>query len=58
MHEDASRIRINPAIFARLRSLTLNILHVNNVINICKELYENSLKFERLFLYPEPGLEN
>lgn len=58
MHEDASRIRINPTIFARLRSLTLNILRVNNVTNICKELYENSLKFERLFRYPELGLEN
>lgn len=58
MHEDASRIRINPTIFARLRSLTLNILRVNKVTNICKELYENSLKFERLFRYPQLGLEH
>ena len=58
LQEDASRIRINPTIFARLRSLTLNILRINKVTNICKELYENSLKFERLFRYPELGLEN
>ena len=58
MHEDASRIRVNPTIFARLRSLTLNILRVNKVANIAKELYENSLQFERLFRYPELGLEH
>jgi predicted transposase YbfD/YdcC len=58
LQEDASRIRINPTIFARLRSLTLNILRINKVTNMCKELYENSLKFERLFRYPELGLEN
>lgn len=58
LQEDASRIRINPTIFARLRSLTLNILRSNKVTNICKELYENSLKFERLFRYPELGLEH
>jgi predicted transposase YbfD/YdcC len=58
LQEDASRIRINPTIFARLRSLTLNILRINKVTNICKELYENSLKFDRLFRYPELGLEN
>ncbi len=48
LQEDASRIRINPAVFARLRSLILNILRSHKVTNICKELYENSLKFERL----------
>jgi predicted transposase YbfD/YdcC len=58
LQEDASRIRVNPTIFARLRSLTLNILRINNVTNIAKELYENSLKFERLFRYPELGLEH
>jgi predicted transposase YbfD/YdcC len=58
LQEDASRIRVNPTIFARLRSLTLNILRINKVTNIAKELYENSLKFERLFRYPELGLEN
>jgi len=58
MHEDASRIRVNPTIFARFRSLALNILRANNVTNICKELYENSLKFERLFRYLELGFEH
>ena len=41
--EDASRIRKNPGIFARLRSFALNILRANNVDNIALELYANSL---------------
>lgn len=58
MHEDASRIRINPTLVTRLRTLTLKILRVNKVTNICTELHENALKFERLFRYPELGLEH
>ena len=32
--EDASRIRCNPGIFARLRSFAANILRANNVRNV------------------------
>jgi hypothetical protein len=32
--EDASRIRCNPGIFARLRSFAANILRFNNVHNV------------------------
>jgi hypothetical protein len=32
--EDASRIRCNPGIFARLRSFVANILRANNVQNV------------------------
>ena len=54
--EDASRIRVNPTVFARLRSLTLNILRANHVKNISQEVYANALNFARLFRYPELGL--
>ncbi len=37
--EDASRIRKNPAIFARLRSFALNILRFNKVENIAAARY-------------------
>jgi len=56
LHEDASRIRVQPTVFARLRSLTLNILRVNHVKNISQEVYANALNFSRLFRYPELGL--
>ncbi len=55
LHEDASRIRVQPTVFARLRSLTLNILRVNHVKNIRHELYANALNFPRLFRDPELG---
>jgi hypothetical protein len=32
--EDASRIRRNPGIFARLRSFAANILHFNGIHNV------------------------
>ncbi len=56
LHEDASRIRVQPTVFARLRSLTLNILRANHVKNISQDVYANALNFSRLFRYPELGL--
>jgi predicted transposase YbfD/YdcC len=49
--EDASRIRKNPGIFARLRSFALNTLRTNNVDNIALELYGNSLNINRVLQY-------
>ena len=37
--EDASRIRVNPGIMARLRSQALNIARANGVTNIAKALW-------------------
>jgi predicted transposase YbfD/YdcC len=41
--EDASRIRINPGIMARLRSQTLNIARANGVTNIAKALWDAAI---------------
>jgi len=41
--EDASRIRINPGNFAKLRSWALSILRINQIKNVSKALYENTL---------------
>ena len=41
--EDASRIRVNPGIMARLRSQTLNIARANGVTNIAKALWAAAL---------------
>lgn len=49
--EDSSRIRINPAIFARLRSFALNILRFNHVSNISQALYQNALNLDNLLNY-------
>ena len=49
--EDASRIRKNPGIFAKLRSFALNTLRANNVDNIALELYGNSLNINRVLEY-------
>lgn len=49
--EDASRIRHNPGIMARLRSLVLNILRFNQVSNIREALFCNALNFDRLLAY-------
>lgn len=48
MNEDKSRIRINPDIFARLRSFALNIMRSNNVENIGAQIYENSLNLDNV----------
>lgn len=51
MLEDASRIRSNPGIFARLRSFALNILRANNEKNIADALWKNTLNFKRIMAY-------
>lgn len=42
LREDASRIRHNPGIVARLRSFTLNILRKNHITNVSEALYDNA----------------
>ena len=51
LQEDASRIRRNPGIFARLRSFALNILHKNKVTNVSEALYDNALNLDNLRNY-------
>jgi predicted transposase YbfD/YdcC len=41
--EDASRIRVNPGVMARLRSHALNIARANGVINIAQALWSGAL---------------
>jgi len=47
MKEDASRIRTNPHIFAKLRSIGLNTMKASNVQNISTELFENALDINK-----------
>ncbi len=51
MGEDKSRIRINPHIFAKLRSFALNILRKNNVENVSAELFDNCMNLENVLNY-------
>jgi predicted transposase YbfD/YdcC len=51
MGEDKSRIRVNPHIFAKLRSFALNILRKNKVENVSLELFENSLNLDNILNY-------
>lgn len=51
MREDASRIRVNPHIFVKLRSFALNLLRFNGVNNIQLELYENCMDLQRVLRY-------
>jgi len=51
MGEDASRIRRNPHIFAKLKSFALNILRKNKVKNVSAELFKNCMNIDRLFDY-------
>ncbi len=51
MLEDASRIRINPGIFARTRSFALNILRANGEENIADALWCNALNINRPLKY-------
>lgn len=53
LHEDASRIRKNPYNLSVLRSIVMNILRKNKVLNIKGELYENSLHWTKVFSYPK-----
>jgi len=43
MGEDASRVRKNPAIMARIRSFAANILRANKVTNMADARYRNAL---------------
>ncbi len=43
MAEDASRVRRNPAIMARIRSFAANILRANKVTNMADTRYRNAL---------------
>jgi predicted transposase YbfD/YdcC len=43
MAEDASRVRINPGILARIRSFAANILRANRVTNMTDTRYRNAL---------------
>lgn len=51
LQEDASRIRQNPGIFARLRSFALNLLRANGETNISLALYDNALNIDRVLQY-------
>ena len=56
--EDASRIRRQPGIFARLRSFALNILRAHGVSNVSEALYTNALSLDRLLAYGLPTSQN
>ena len=49
--EDDSRIRINPGIMARTRSMALNVPRANSVQNIALALWENALCLDRILTY-------
>jgi len=49
--EDRSRIRVNPHIFAKLRSFALNILRANQVSNVKLELFKNCMNLDRVISY-------
>ena len=49
--EDASRIRTNPHIFAKLRSFALNILRHNKVDNVSLALFENCMSLDKVLNY-------
>ena len=51
MHEDKSRIRVHPNIFAKLRSFALNIMRRNNVENIQLELFSNCMNLDNILSY-------
>lgn len=46
--EDKSRIRVNPMVFAIIRSFALNILRINNFKNISMAMFSNCLNFNKL----------
>jgi len=47
MNEDHSRIRKNPQIMAKLRSITLNIMRATKCTNIKSQLYSNALNLDK-----------
>jgi predicted transposase YbfD/YdcC len=56
--EDASRIRCQPGIFARIRSFALNILRAHGVANVSEAIYTNALSLDCLLAYGHPKSEN
>ena len=56
--EDASRIRRRPGIFARVRSVALNILRAHGVANVSEAIYTNALSLDRLLVFGHPKSEN
>ncbi len=46
--EDASRIRTQPGVMARIRSVALNVLRANGVQNISLALYANPVSLDHL----------
>ena len=56
--EDASRIRRQPGIVARLRSFALNILRAHGVGNVSEAIYTNALSLDRLLAYGLPKSQN
>lgn len=50
--EDASRIRVNPGVMARLRSQALNIARANGVKNIAKALWSAAIDPAVSLSYP------
>ena len=46
--EDACRIRNNPTIMARLRTMALNVLRHNRVQHISETIFRNAVSFEHL----------
>jgi len=51
LKEDASRIRMSPGIFARLRSFALNIFRFNRIENIAGALFENAINLDGVLNY-------
>jgi predicted transposase YbfD/YdcC len=49
--EDASRIRVNPGICARFRSIALNIFRFNEGKNVANEQWRNALSVDRVLAY-------
>src|ERR1700761_5387183 len=52
--EDASRIRVNPSICARVRSIALNIFRFNQVENVATEQWRNAMSIDRALAYNGP----
>ena len=49
--EDKSRIRANPGIMARARSIALNILRANHVTNVAQAFWNNALNLHNILSY-------
>ena len=49
--ENSSRIRINPHLFAKLRSFALNVLRANGVQNVSLELFTNCMNISHVLSY-------